>query len=269
MSSNHGRELNSHTSTAFFHLCIFLLNYCVWHSLNSWIQQLGCTIGNSVSKQSRDFPQPCEMRDLSYLHHHRPANVTEDLLGGTRHSLRPTNGSSESPSTSLTQKVEPYSGFVQLTSSESQKWWPTNKQYKPTGIKSSLKSQATSSNTGFSWLTHAVASPRRKNTANCMEKGPQSVLQPLALPDSGQRKLKELKWVTNPQVAHATVARTEIFMSLQRVGNEDSQRTGTTQGKRWNSSLISIGVRTVQKMPLGLPPKMNSNEEELLAVEHY
>lgn len=223
----------------------------------------------TVSKQSRDFPQPCKMRDLSHLHHRWPANVTQDLLGGSRHSLRPATGSSESLSTSLIQKAEPYSGFVQITSSESHKWWPTNKHYKPTGVKSSLKSHATFNKTGFSWVTHAVASPRRKNTANCMKRGPQSVLQPWALPDSGQRKLKELKWVTNPQVAHATVARTEIFMSLQRVGNGDSQRTGTKRGKRWNSSVISIGVRLAQKMPLGFPPEINGYEEELLGVERY
>jgi len=53
-----------------------------------------------------------------------------------------------------------------------------------------------------------------------------------ALTDSGQRKLQELTWVTNTPVAKATVVRMEIFTSLQRIGNEDTQRNDDVQWTR-------------------------------------
>lgn len=199
-----------------------------------WLNKVRHTTGSCVFKQSRDFPQPREMRDLSHLHHHTPANVAEDLLGGTRHSLRPSTGSSESPSTSLTQKVQPYSGFVQVTSAESEVM-----TYKQTLQAHSRKKQLKIPHSLQQyWIL--MADPWRKTTAHCMEKGPQSVLQPAALPDSGQRKLKELKWVTKPQVAHTTVARTEIFMSLQRWGARIhsglQQHRGRDEIQAWSQS---------------------------------
>lgn len=58
-----------------------------------------------------------------------------------------------------------------------------------------------------------------------MEKRPQPPAAALCS-DRGRRKLQGLKQVSNTQVANATVVRMEIFISLQRVENDNSQWAG-------------------------------------------